>query len=1008
MEAAPGTFKTFSVFVRCRPLLPDEAALGAVRCPHRADTGYSCVREASGSGTAVAAYIGRAMTRAPGFVSAGATKALLVLDPDAPLGIVRCCGMHAAAATAGTSSSSSSSLLQEQQCPFERRFEADAVFGPASTNADVYGAVVRPLLYGRIDDSSGGRDSCSGGALGGRNGTLLVYGVTSSGKSRTILGDDAVPGVVEFAVRDLCQLSFFNSDDGDDGDDGDVHAVHTTAARAGPTAKSEREENPPRGNATTTTTVLLSFVELYNEQIVDLLAADDSNVVAASAAATTTHGSAASPPRWGLSQHMHDQQQQQQHVVELVEHPTRGAVLRGLTEVLVTSGPQARALLASASRRRACAATAANARSSRSHAIVTLTVTRRARDAPAETTTAKLTFVDLAGSERGDASVFAAPSAAATALSRGEQRARPRTPAAEARLRQREAADAVTLRREGCGINRSLFALGACIQALAQHSQQHSSSSLSSQTLIAPATAHIPWRDSKLTRLLRDSLGGNAVTCILATISPSVLTHAETVATLRFVATARSVSLRHAALRVNRAGDAKAADAMMRAQYRGELVRLRAEVRALRVATVAGATAAVAAARGSSASHAALTNAAGAANGADDDDDDDRATNAYCSGGDSDAERRAATHDGPDRATTPAAPARQPLRSSPESRRPDPRRTLREFLSLCEPGDDESDSDREASAGAPRRDSVPRTAAAIGATESLAPSWRHSSGISAHTAECRDGESRSTSHRATVATSAASSSSIRRQPMMTAVTTTTNAAVAVSAASSIRRGLARYGVMVNGGGGRGNSGVDSTAPSRTDHVDGDLTRRSVPSAAAPPSAQPPSWVAAAASRAESQPDAARPLHRRDADAPNAFRRTNPDTIASPRLAAVPSSTAAPVACSGVVLTSPLLRDRTSSAATAIATTTALRDATNRAAATGDKVEGTKSVAAAAAAMATIVVTSPMRRVTEMYERELALRAEWGMAAPLLSSSPASMSHAEFDARGAPRWPAEFL
>jgi Kinesin motor domain len=122
-----------------------------------------------------------------------------------------------------------------------------------------------------------------------------------------------------------------------------------------------------------------------------------------------------------------------------------------------------------------------NHHSSRSHAICTLSfeVTRPATDTAPETTlTSKFHLVDLAGSERA----------------------------------KRTGAEGVRL-REGININKGLLALGNVICALADRSKNGSAG--------GSAGGHVPYRDSKLTRLLQDSLGGNSQTLMVACVSPS-------------------------------------------------------------------------------------------------------------------------------------------------------------------------------------------------------------------------------------------------------------------------------------------------------------------------------------------------------------------------------------------------------------------------------------------------------------------------------------------------------
>jgi kinesin family protein 4/21/27 len=132
---------------------------------------------------------------------------------------------------------------------------------------------------------------------------------------------------------------------------------------------------------------------------------------------------------------------------------------------------------------RATAATGMNATSSRSHAVLTLHLTLRRGDA---STHAKLHLVDLAGSERI----------------------------------KRTKAEGVRL-QEGIHINRGLLALGNVIAALGDDSRRRPG-------------GHIPYRDSKLTRLLADALGGNSRTCMIACVSPADSSLEESLNTLKY------------------------------------------------------------------------------------------------------------------------------------------------------------------------------------------------------------------------------------------------------------------------------------------------------------------------------------------------------------------------------------------------------------------------------------------------------------------------------------------
>ncbi|XP_037802306.1 uncharacterized protein LOC119596972 isoform X2 [Penaeus monodon] len=147
-------------------------------------------------------------------------------------------------------------------------------------------------------------------------------------------------------------------------------------------------------------------------------------------------------------------------------------------------------MLACGNQNRSQHPTDANAESSRSHAVFQIFVRQQDRTANVKSNVAiaKLSMIDLAGSERGSATGF-----------RG------------ARF------------REGANINKSLLALGNCINALADGQK------------------HIPYRDSKLTRLLKDSIGGNCRSVMIAAISPASTTFEDTFNTLRYANRAKTI-----------------------------------------------------------------------------------------------------------------------------------------------------------------------------------------------------------------------------------------------------------------------------------------------------------------------------------------------------------------------------------------------------------------------------------------------------------------------------------
>ncbi|XP_072958976.1 kinesin-like protein KIN-5B isoform X2 [Typha angustifolia] len=182
--------------------------------------------------------------------------------------------------------------------------------------------------------------------------------------------------------------------------------------------------------------------------------------------------------------------ERQRRPISLMEDGKGGAVLRGLEEVVVYSPTEIYSLLERGSGRRRNADTLLNKQSSRSHSVFSITIHLKESTIGNEELVkcGRLNLVDLAGSEN---------------ISRSGAR----------ESRAREAGET----------NKSLLTLGRVINALVEHS------------------LHVPYRDSKLTRLLRESLGGKAKTCIIATVSPSIHCLEETLSTLDYAYRAKSI-----------------------------------------------------------------------------------------------------------------------------------------------------------------------------------------------------------------------------------------------------------------------------------------------------------------------------------------------------------------------------------------------------------------------------------------------------------------------------------
>ncbi len=182
--------------------------------------------------------------------------------------------------------------------------------------------------------------------------------------------------------------------------------------------------------------------------------------------------------------------------LDLRDDPLKGVTIAGVTEQRVFERKEVMNLLTQGNRRRTTEATNANQHSSRSHAIfqVMLTSKDRTKSTDVSMLCGKLSLIDLAGSERGNAT---------------ENRG--------IRL------------REGAKINTSLLALANCINALGDKMKKGT---------------YVPYRDSKLTRLLKDSLGGNCKTVMIANIAPIASQYEETVNTLKYANRAKNITTR--------------------------------------------------------------------------------------------------------------------------------------------------------------------------------------------------------------------------------------------------------------------------------------------------------------------------------------------------------------------------------------------------------------------------------------------------------------------------------
>uniref|UniRef100_A0A8C2CPK1 plus-end-directed kinesin ATPase n=1 Tax=Cyprinus carpio TaxID=7962 RepID=A0A8C2CPK1_CYPCA len=186
------------------------------------------------------------------------------------------------------------------------------------------------------------------------------------------------------------------------------------------------------------------------------------------------------------------------------EHPLMGPYVEDLSKLAVTSYNDIQDLMDSGNKARTVAATNMNETSSRSHAVFNIIFTQKRCDSDTDNTSekvSKISLVDLAGSERADS-----------------------TGAKGTRL------------KEGANINKSLTTLGKVISALAEVDSAPNKNKKKKKV-----ESFIPYRDSVLTWLLRENLGGNSRTAMVAALSPADINYDETLSTLRYADRAKQI-----------------------------------------------------------------------------------------------------------------------------------------------------------------------------------------------------------------------------------------------------------------------------------------------------------------------------------------------------------------------------------------------------------------------------------------------------------------------------------
>jgi hypothetical protein len=252
----------------------------------------------------------------------------------------------------------------------------------------------------------------------------------------------------------------------------------------------QRIKDQPEEN--TTYNVHVSYLEIYKEHVRDLLVRK---------------------PTSGRPDEL--------HYLKIRQSPEEGVYIQGLTDAPVKSFNDIQHLMEVGDQNRTTASTKMNLTSSRSHAVFTITLKQIQHSLTNDETierTARMRLVDLAGSERAT-----------------------KTEAKGERL------------KEGSKINQSLTTLGRVIAALADPRRQalQGGGGGSGRNSPRPGSSHgrprsmhlevVPYRDSVLTYLLKDSLGGNSKTAMVACISPSASDYDETLSTLRYADQAKRI-----------------------------------------------------------------------------------------------------------------------------------------------------------------------------------------------------------------------------------------------------------------------------------------------------------------------------------------------------------------------------------------------------------------------------------------------------------------------------------
>ena len=423
-------------------------------------------------------------------------------------------------------------------------FTFDSVFGPESSHDDVFAALGPSVLEN---------------ARMGVNCSVFAYGQTGSGKSHTMMGgqDDQDWARDRDWVRDRGQQGQSR--------DRDRRAAPPPLARLLETRDwpslglipricggllaahgGDRGEGVGGAAATNkaankaTSTVTLSFVEIYNEKVRDLLC-DNSHAgsspcstdsAATSSSATSAAAAAAAEPARMVFTARRPADVYKD-ALRLREHPERGVYVDGLSAHDVSSYDDVEALLVQGNHARVVAETDKNEASSRSHAVVFITVNQQTHTIRGSQVTkrSRISLVDLAGSERTTKNTVPRDWLG------GEDPAM--DPTATTKTRN-DGSPVQRRRRETANINRSLNTLGDVVKALAEGSSGGGGGG-GGGTGGRGAAAFVPYRSSVLTWLLKDDLGGNGRTTMIGTVSPARTHFHESQSTLKYISRCKHI-----------------------------------------------------------------------------------------------------------------------------------------------------------------------------------------------------------------------------------------------------------------------------------------------------------------------------------------------------------------------------------------------------------------------------------------------------------------------------------